>query len=187
MVDRSAKIGRQKRTLEIIAEPARRPVIRLEHYGLPFHFAEENRNPTLPGSGGWPAFTKEQPLHVFMRASNASIGSDFHGEGCNTYRKPTALHEEEESKKGIKREPGGGEGEPHRFLAGGWGCPARVRRQGPFFDRARSDAIVMGTAPRCAQKIAATSPPRARSAPEKVSRKEGQKQNQKSRREGERK
>ncbi|KAL1437160.1 hypothetical protein MTO96_049145 [Rhipicephalus appendiculatus] len=44
-------------------------------------------NPTLPGSGEWPAFTKEQPLHVFMRASNASIGSDFHGEGCNAYRK----------------------------------------------------------------------------------------------------
>lgn len=43
-------------------------------------------NPTLPGSGEWPAFTKEQPLHVFMRASNATIGSDFHGEGCDVYR-----------------------------------------------------------------------------------------------------
>ncbi|XP_075534869.1 acetylcholinesterase-like [Dermacentor variabilis] len=44
-------------------------------------------NPTAPGVGEWPTFTKEQPLHVFMRAVNASIGSDFHGEECDVYRK----------------------------------------------------------------------------------------------------
>ncbi|KAL3201186.1 hypothetical protein MRX96_043046 [Rhipicephalus microplus] len=42
--------------------------------------------PTVPGGGEWPVFTKQQPLHVFWRAVNASIGSDFHGEGCDVYR-----------------------------------------------------------------------------------------------------
>ncbi|KAH6939495.1 hypothetical protein HPB50_018580 [Hyalomma asiaticum] len=76
-------------------------------FGMPFRFPERYSNadreqskacmqvigsyvntgrPAVPGGGEWPAFTKQQPLHVFLRAVNATIGSDFHGEGCDIYR-----------------------------------------------------------------------------------------------------
>ncbi|XP_075728679.1 cholinesterase [Rhipicephalus microplus] len=76
-------------------------------FGMPFrfpeHYSDADRDqskacmevigsyvntgrPTVPGGGEWPVFTKQQPLHVFWRAVNASIGSDFHGEGCDVYR-----------------------------------------------------------------------------------------------------
>ncbi|XP_077553639.1 acetylcholinesterase-1-like [Haemaphysalis longicornis] len=76
-------------------------------FGMPFRFpdryTDEDRDqskvsmqvigsyvnngvPTMPGGGGWPVFSKEQPLHVFLRAVNASIGSGYHDQGCDTYR-----------------------------------------------------------------------------------------------------